>query len=89
MREVRERAHDGERARDGEVVELRRELAPHRGRVLTVRAAKADRGLPDALYACEHLAAVAHAHRVAEKATEDARVLAQGKIVISRIIWHS
>jgi hypothetical protein len=87
VREVRERAHDRERLRDAEVVQLRGQLAPDGRGALRIRAPEADGRLPDALHALEDRVAVARSHGVAEIPSEEARVLAQGQVVV-RFTWH-
>ena len=79
VREVGERAHDGERLVVVEAVEDGGKLAPRRDFVV---AMEADRGLADALDEIERLAAFLFAHGVAEQPPEQADVVAQRRVFL-------
>ena len=82
MREIAERADDIQRLRNGEVGQQRVELPFDAWRVVRDRAAEADSGLPDGFDPRIAGFAALRSQDVAQQASEKARVLAQGQILV-------
>src|SRR5271170_1209892 len=79
MREIAEGADDAQRLIVVEAVERRLQFAAGANLVIPVET---DRGLADALQEFVDLAALLFAHRVAEKATEQADIGAQRRVLL-------
>ncbi len=87
MREIAERAHHVQRLLDRQRLEQRLELGLHRG--MLAGAAKAHRGLADALHGLEGRLARLSADHVAEDAPEQAPVLAQALLGLVGAVLHA